>query len=120
MKHTTERRRHSRVAADIEVRCEHGGRSGVARVRDISASGVRCVTDRAMPLMTQVGLVLQIPGAGAPREIVCRGAVVRSGPIGSGSGGDPGGFDTAIFFTDVTESDRVWLEEFVSSRLRRN
>lgn len=118
MKHATERRRQPRVAAEIELRCEQGGRSGVARVRDISASGVRCVTDRAMPLMTQVGLILQVPGAGAPREIVCRGAVVRSGPIGAASG--PGGFETAIFFTDVTESDRVWLEEFVSSRLRRN
>src|SRR5262245_16820096 len=120
MKHATERRRHARVAADIELRCEQGGRSGVARVRDISASGVRCVTDRAMPLMTQVGLILQIPGASAPREIVCRGAVVRSGPIGNASGQGTGGFETAIFFTDVTESDRVWLEEFVSSKLRRN
>lgn len=119
MKHATERRRHARVAADIELRCDQGGRSGVAHVRDISASGVRCVTDRAMPLMTQVGLVLQIPGAGAPREIVCRGAVVRSGPIGGGASGSAE-FETAIFFTDVTESDRVWLEEFVSSRMRRN
>jgi hypothetical protein len=120
MKHATERRRAPRVAADIELRCEQGGRSGVARVRDISASGVRCVTDSAMPLMTQVGLVLQIPGTGAPREIVCRGAVVRSGPIGDGASRGTGGFETAIFFTDVTESDRVWLEEFVSSRSRRN
>src|SRR5262245_58710832 len=119
MKHATERRRHARVPADIELRCEQGGRSGVAHVRDISASGVRCVTDRAMPLMTQVGLILQIPGAGTPREIVCRGAVVRSGPIG-GADGATGGFETAIFFTDVTESDRVWLEEFVASGLRRN
>lgn len=120
MKHATERRRHARVAADIELRCEQGGRAGMAHVRDISASGVRCLTDRALPLMTQVGLVLQLPGNGTPREIVCRGAVVRSGPIGAGAAGGSLAFETAIFFTDVTESDRVWLEGFVSSKTRRN
>lgn len=54
-------------------------------MQDISASGVRCLTDRPLALMTQVQLVLVIPsrsnGAGGNREIVCRGAVVRSHPI---------------------------------------
>jgi len=110
MKHADERRKKPRVAADLDMRFDVSGRSGLARVRDISASGVQCVTDRPMPLMTQVALVIRLPEGAGAREIACRGAVVRSPP----RGGDAS-FETAIFFTHMSDADRVDVEEFVSS-----
>lgn len=130
---TNERRRKQRVSVDLDMRCELSGRSGSARIRDISASGVRCITQRALPLMTQVELVIQLPSDGDRREIVCRGAVVRSGPraaaekkaAGDGrpqgersSSTDAPEYETAIFFTQVKDADRMQIEEFVSSKSR--
>ena len=127
MHDTTERRTKPRVAADLATRLGLGGQFGSARIRDISSSGIRCVTDRALPLMTQVELVIVLPHHAGQREIVCRGAVVRSGPLGgsiqprnvsqSVAAGDKSAsaFETAIFFTDIRDSDRVQVDEFVSS-----
>src|SRR5690348_10999722 len=114
MKPANERRRSPRVAADLDLRVELGGKSGLAHIRDISASGVRCRTSQAIPLMTEVGLVIVLPHAAGPREVVCRGAVVRSGPVS-----DPGSrglaYETAIFFTAMRDEDRVHVGEFVSA-----
>lgn len=110
MRPADERRKKPRAVADLDMRFDVSGRSGLARIRDISASGVRCVTDRAMPLMTQVALVIQLPAGAGSREIACRGAVVRSAPDGRNSA-----FETAIFFTHMSDADRVDVEEFVSS-----
>jgi hypothetical protein len=83
-----------------------------ARVNDISVSGVRCVTDREFPIMTQVGLVLMLPAAtGDPRRITCQGAVVRSDA--GRTVGDGAEYDTAIFFTSMGDSDRAELGDFV-------
>jgi len=110
MKLHEERRKKARVPAAFDLRFDGSGRTGLARIRDISASGVLCTTDRAMPLMTQVGLVLMIPGAVGAKEIACRGAVVRSAQAGR----EPN-FETAIFFTHMSDADRAHVEEFVSS-----
>ena len=68
------------------------------------------MTDRAIPLMTQVALVIRLPNAVGAREISCRGAVVRSAPAGRDAS-----FETAIFFTHMSDADRDDVEKFVSS-----
>ena len=110
MKLSDERRKKARVSSDLDLRFDVAGRSGLARIRDISASGVRCVTDRAMPLMTQVALIIVLPDGAGVREIACRGAVVRSAPNGRDSS-----FETAIFFTHMSDADRIEVETFVAS-----
>jgi hypothetical protein len=119
---TNENRKKPRAAADMDMRFEHGGQPGFARIRDISASGVKCLTDRPLPLMTQVELVIVLPGPAGQREVVCRGAVVRSTPLAvpetAKSGKHAAGFETAIFFTQMRDADRTDVEEFVSSTRR--
>jgi hypothetical protein len=112
-----DRRSRPRSAADLDLRIDAAGRSGFARVRDISGCGVRFVADRALQPMTQVGLVIVLPPSVGGREISCRGAVVRSVPV-SGGDGRAAGYETAIFFTEMRDSDRLDVEEFVSSRVR--
>ncbi len=118
MRASEERRRKPRAVVDLGVRFKLDGQSGTARVRDISGSGVMCTTDRALPLMTQVALVLVLPGDHGRREIVCSGAVVRSGPSTRPAAARSSSFDTAIFFTELLDSDRVEIEEYVSSSRR--
>lgn len=116
-----EKRKSPRASADLDMRFDLAGQAGFARIRDVSASGVRCVTERAMPLMTQVELVIVLPAPTGRREILCRGAVVRCGPIAADpSGGKGPSFETAIFFTQMRDTDRIDLEEFVSSIRRSN
>ncbi len=120
MQTANEKRKKPRASADLDMRFDLAGQAGFARIRDVSASGVRCVTDRALSLMTQVELVIVLPAPAGRREILCRGAVVRCGPLGaSAQGATPGArgptFETAIFFTQMRDTDRIDLEEFVSS-----
>jgi len=125
-----ERRRQPRAAADLGMRFELPGPAATARVRNISQSGVRCHTDRRLPVMTQVQLAIALPigpkGSLGTREITCRGVVVRCDPLESpaASAGDASRaanrskYDTAIFFTDLGESDRSDVETFVSTAHR--
>ena len=104
------------------------GLSAPAQIRDLSSSGVRCATDRPLPVLSQVHLVLLLPafgpvsstdpagGAAArPRDVACRGAVVRCTRDGNRTAAPGNVFDTAIFFTDMRETDRAAIEEFVTA-----
>ncbi len=120
MQRTTDRRGKPRVRADFDIRLGLPGAVVPARVRDISASGVCCLTDREFPLMARVELVLLVPvpdgAASAMREVVCSGAVVRSGKRPDAPGPRP--YETAIFFTESQDADREALDAFVAAARR--
>jgi len=115
----TERRRTPRSPVELPVTLAIGDASdevtAPASVRDVSLSGVRCVTARPVGVMTQVGLTLVLPGAGPGTSIACRGAVVRSDRVTASTDGDDEQYETAIFFTSMAESDRVALQEFLQT-----
>ncbi len=130
MKPATERRRTRRHRARLPVELRLPGASGAggkAVVEDVSLSGVRCTTDHALPVMTQVGLVLVLPGSGGVEHHVnCQGVVVRCRPTGShstdasvdpetvdGPPDGPGEHETAIFFTSMSDGDRLQLDDFL-------
>lgn len=108
-----ERRRTHRVRPAAEIRMLLPGLATPASVRDVSASGVRCTTERPIPVLSQVHLRLLIPAGAATRELNCNGAVVRC--VRNGAARQPTeSFDTAIFFTDLRETDRAALEDYVA------
>ncbi len=108
---TTERRRHPRVASEFQVRF---GASTLARVRDLSRSGVRCLTPAPLAAMTVLGLTLELPSGDGFEEVRCRGVVVRTRPLPDA--GEPR-FEAAVLFTDLTEDQRDTLDRFVRRRL---
>ena len=87
-----------------------------ARVCDLSLSGIRCLSDRPIAVMTQVGLLLVLPEADT--AIDCRGAVVRSQRLDDETDGPT--YETAIFFTSMDEPDRMELQEFLQSVREHN
>ena len=109
----TERRGQPRVKTNLSVQLDLDGGTTDANIRDISLSGVCCITMSAMPVMTQVQLTIVLPGPmGTEQPIRCAGAVVRSAQLSADGGGE--GFETAIFFTQLGESERAEIEDFVA------
>ncbi|MCC6475265.1 MAG: PilZ domain-containing protein [Burkholderiales bacterium] len=86
------------------------GLADLARVKDLSASGVCCETSRPLPLLSQVQVVLLLPASAgrSPHEVACTGAVVRCARGASG-------FEVAVFFTEMDDPDRAALEAYVTS-----
>ena len=110
-----ENRRHPRVQADFPVRM---GPLASVVVRDLSLSGVRCLSRYPITPMTMVGLRLEVPtgedGPEAVSEITCQGVVVRCRVLEEG---DEPRYETAILFQDLPPPDRERMSRYISSRL---
>lgn len=111
-----EKRQHPRVTADVPLRL---GPLTSAVVRDISLSGVRCVTSTPLVPMTVVSLRIELPtgqdGTEAWQEVPCEGVVVRSRVFEEDG---QSRYESAILFKDLPEPMRQTLSVFVESRLR--
>jgi len=108
-----ERRRWPRANADLPVAVSLGGALHQARVRDISRAGICFYLDRAVPLMTVLGVELDASAAGPGRRLHGQGAVVRCEKISP----QLAHYEIAVFFHDMADSDRATLDALVRSRL---
>lgn len=110
-----ERRRHPRVNATLPVLL---GPLASAVVRDISRTGVRCITPQPFSPMTVVGLRLELPtgrdGDDAWVEVPCEGVVVRCRVLEEDGEGK---YESAILFQNLGEFAIRALDEFVARRL---
>ena len=110
-----ERRRAPRVVRTIPVQIGHGADDLAAESIDLSASGVYCRVARRVPVMTKVRVVLVLPGGSQgpqPVRIACTGVVVRV-ESATPPGDNGPAYRLAIFFTDLTTTDRDCLAAFV-------
>jgi hypothetical protein len=111
-----ERRAHPRAAAEMPVTIGHEDRRIAARVRDLSASGVRFLSPQPLAEMTAVRLDLELPGqpsgAAAPERIAAEGAIVRCVPAGKEH-------EVAVYFTSIPEDARAAIRRFVEARRAR-
>ena len=111
-----DRRRAPRIRMPAGTELRFAGLIDPAVVRDLSASGVCCETSRPLPLLSQVQVILLLPIEGKhPHEVACTGAVVRCAHAPAGNSGSAG-YEIAIFFTEVDDSDRSALEAYVTSQ----
>lgn len=101
-------RRHRRAPLDLYINKIVGDEPHMARVRDISASGVylyKLLEPERLP--RRIGLELQLPDSDESEVIWAVGEVVRE---------DPEVVDTdgiAVHFVRIAESDRQRIVEFV-------
>jgi hypothetical protein len=88
---------------------------------DLSESGVRMRSARALTPMTQIQVALELPAGRTGRtkdvKLTTRGVVVWSHRAGKDTpgGGAGGGFDTGVFFPELTADQRALLLLFVAS-----
>jgi hypothetical protein len=110
-----DKRKHPRVSAKLPVLL---GPLSSAVVRDISRTGVRCVTPEPFSPMTVVGLRLELPtgreGDDAWVEVPCEGVVVRCRVLEKDG---EGRYESAILFRNLGEDAERLLDEFVSGRI---
>jgi hypothetical protein len=108
-----ERRAHPRAVCDgsITIQLEGGGHR--ARLRDVSRAGICFYMDRALPEMTILSVVIQLPAHGDVASVTIdgRGVVVRCLPISKGVDH----FEIALFLNELTDTQRERLDAFVAA-----
>ncbi|MEW6744168.1 MAG: PilZ domain-containing protein [Planctomycetota bacterium] len=115
---TSERRGRERIEIETGVQLMAPNAAGVARLRNISVSGLLCVTDTALPEMATFDLLMKLPALPEERDktyrIEATGLVVRCVPIERGNSRPR--FEVAFCFTELNPKDRAQLEQFIERR----
>ena len=111
----SERRKHHRVEAAFPCLLVGADRKEEPfDLLDLSESGVRMRCRRALAAMTQIEVALQLPAArlGAKKDVrmTTKGVVVWSHKTPKG-----GGYDTGVFFPELSPEHRGLLSAFVLS-----
>ncbi len=90
----------------------------VTNTLNISSSGVYCKTDKELPLMSRVKLMLMIPDpskeTGALKSLEVNGIVVRQHPVIID--GVTKHYDVAIFFEDLSPKDKEVINSYIASK----
>ena len=102
-----ERRKSPRFKVRVEAQLALGAERFRGLLKDLCRDAALVEVDRDVPVGSELALVLELPGAGGPLQVV--GSVVRQAQA-------PGehGQDIAILFTDLTPTAETRIEFFVA------
>ena len=115
-KSVDERRRSPRLQSNVPVKiiCDNG--DIVTQTINISRSGVYCIVNKPVEMMSKLKVCLLIPlkklGKASTKKINCEGIVVRSEPVAGSKS-----YNVAVFFNDITQRDADCIADYVSSHL---
>lgn len=113
-----ERRKSRRVAARIAMRVRQAAdaakKSLKAQSINLSSGGIYCRIPAFLPPLTRVTLSFDLPGLpdGPAKSVKCSGVVVRCERVR-----DDKGYEAACCFTDLTEEDKEFIEDFVTRQM---
>lgn len=110
-----DRRKSIRIAESLPFQIGHQGYDIQARTVNISASGVLCVVDQDIPMLTQLQIALSLPqSSNSPKNCVveAKGVVVRKDKDPSSTK-----YHLAVYFSDIKAKDQKALAEYIQSRL---
>jgi len=117
-KKSRDRRRQPRTSKQVPLSLKDADPGILNKVENISSSGVLCHTAKKLPLMSRVAMKIAIEMPDAFSDVVasvaCEGVVVRSEKRPDE---ENNGYETAIFFTRMSERDREELERYVDHQL---
>ena len=90
----------------------------ITHTLNISASGIYCKTDRELPIMSRVKLILMLPESSkdekATKGIEVTGVVVREHPVIIE--GRIKHYDVAIFFENLSARHRKIISDYISRK----
>jgi len=107
-----DRRRYPRSRRGFPVVVDHSDKDVLNHIDNISGNGVLCHTVKPVPLMTKLGIVLELPRP-VDRRVECEGIVVRCEPHDVGDDH----FKVAIIYTKIEDEDREAIQHFVEQDL---
>jgi len=112
-----ERRQYPRIEQSLPLKIAANGYDFATTTQNISCVGAYCHLTRYIPPFTRVMVKLDLPiisdNAKTDRIVECKGVIVRTED-------KEGGFNIAIFFNAITESQRNKIAQYVSQFLPHN
>ena len=107
----SERRRGQRRKGDFKIGISKASVPIITDVKNISSSGVYCQVKYQIPYMEKVQVDLELKFKHKKKEkISCEGVIVRCDKV---LGVDIECYDAAIFFSEISDHNRVLIEEYV-------
>ncbi len=103
-----ERRRAPRAKASFPILMSESGDPSEATLKDLSTNGLCCIYPQPLQEMSLLCIDLDLPGGKERHRI--QGAVVRCEE-------QKGGFEVAVFFTEVSPDAKTALEAYVSANV---
>ncbi len=112
----TERRLHPRVQYELPLKVAANGYAFETTSQNISCAGAYCRINKYIPPFTKVSIKLTLPvqnsRAQNNSDVECKGVIVRSV-----DGEDSKGFNIAIFFNEIKDSQRSKISRYVDQLL---
>lgn len=110
-----ERRQYPRIEKELPLKIETNGYDFVTTTQNISCVGAYCHIDKYMPPFTRIMVKLILPimnsGGNNNYSVECEGVVVRA------EDENKGGFNIAIFFNEIKDSQRQKIFQYISRLL---
>lgn len=118
MKSGTERRRHPRLDHELPFKVAANGYDFSTTTQNLSCVGAYCRIKKYIPPFTRVAIKLTLPirkeHKDNKRTIDCQGVIVRT------EDKDANGFNIAIFFNRINNSQRTIINEYINQFLPQN
>jgi hypothetical protein len=112
-----ERRQYPRIEQRLSLKIAANGYDFATSTQNLSCVGAYCHLTRYIPPFTRVTVKLDLPiisdNAKTDRIVECKGVIVRTEDKAEG-------FNIAIFFNAITESQRNKIAQYVNQFLPHN
>lgn len=110
-----ERRIHPRLAQNLPIKVAVNGYDFSTATENISCVGAYCHITKYVPPFTKVAVKLSLPIATQngqrTNEVKCKGVIVRT------EDEESSGFNIAIFFNDIEESQKKKITQYIDQFL---
>jgi len=110
-----ERRQYPRISAQVPLKIAANGYDFITSTQNVSCVGAYCRIDKYVPPFTKINIKLSLPivtkRAKKNCNVECKGVIVRSDDETSG------GFNIAIFFNQINESQQKKISQYLSQFL---
>ena len=118
LKKPSERREFPRIEKALPINIAADGYGFSTTTQNVSCTGAYCRVNKYIPPFTRIAVKMALPMINRQAKnnisnVECRGVVVRTDDEGSG------GFNLAIFFNDIKESQRHKISRYVNQFLPR-
>lgn len=112
------RRRAERVTAELPIQLSARDSAGEAWLKDISTNGMCFTFTDSLPEMALVRLGMEVDHGGEKKGLEVEGAVVRCERVPENPRLPEGGYEVAVFFTNLAQEHARTLHGFVTTRQR--
>lgn len=110
-----ERRQWPRIEQQLPLKVVANGYDFTTTTRNVSCIGTYCHVDKYIPPFTKIMVKLTLPiltrGKNNNCDVECKGVVVRT------EDGSSGGFNIAIFFNKISDSQRHKISQYINQFL---